>query len=60
MDEPCNSCIEKLTEDQFIEIVYELAFGDDAINREFSREEVLQRLRKFSDDAFKYNEAQGE
>ena len=28
----------------FIERVYELAFGDNAINREFTDEEVLERL----------------
>lgn len=35
--------------EKFIEEVFELAFGDDAISRGFTREEVLERLRSFSD-----------
>ena len=44
---------------EFIEEVYELAFGDNAINREFSREEVLKELRRFSDEALQAEEAIG-
>lgn len=36
---------------EFIEAVYEIAFGDNAINRDFSSDEVLKELRKFSDYA---------
>ena len=39
----------RMTEREFIEEVFEIAFGDDAINRDFSYEEVLARLREFSD-----------
>jgi len=39
----------RMTEREFIEEVFEIAFGDDAINRDFSYEEVLERLREFSD-----------
>lgn len=39
---------------KFIEDVFELAFGDDAINRDFSHDEVLARLREFSDKAIEY------
>ena len=38
-----------MTEREFIEEVFEIAFGDDAINRDFSYEQVLERLRDFSD-----------
>jgi len=38
-------------EKEFVEDVFEIAFGDDAINRDFSYEEVLERLREFSDKA---------
>ena len=41
-----------MTEREFIEEVFEIAFGDDAINRDFSYEEVLERLREFSDKAY--------
>ena len=36
---------------EFIENVFEIAFGDNAINRDYSKEEVLIRLREFSDEA---------
>ena len=35
----------------FIEKVFEIAFGDDAINRNFTYEEVIEKLKEFSDDA---------
>jgi hypothetical protein len=44
----------------FIEEVYEIAFGDDAINREFSPEEVIKELQSFSDKALTYDKARGE
>jgi hypothetical protein len=34
---------------KFRELVFELAFGDDAINKEYSDVEVLAKLREFSD-----------
>ena len=45
-----------MTKDQFIEEVYEIAFGDNAINRDFSFEEVLQELLRFSDEALKWED----
>lgn len=38
-----------LKQEKFIEDVFEIAFGDNAINREFSYEEVLNVLRDNSD-----------
>jgi hypothetical protein len=35
--------------------VYELAFGDDAINKDYSDEEVLAVLREFSDKALAFD-----
>ena len=35
----------------FIEEVYEIAFGDNAINRNFTKQDVLDQLRQFSDDS---------
>ena len=41
----------------FIEEVYEIAFGDSAIHRNFTKEDVLAQLRQFSDDSCeKYDE----
>lgn len=42
-----------MTKDEFIEDVFEIAFGDNAINRDFSYAEVLEVLRTFSDEALK-------
>ena len=41
---------------EFIEAIYELAFGDEAINRGFSPEEVIEELKSFSDKALKYDD----
>ena len=38
-----------MTKEQFIEEIFELAFGDNAINRDFSFEEVLTKLKEDSD-----------
>ena len=40
----------------FIEKAYEIAFGDNAIDRGFNSEEVLQQLREHSDNAVKWEE----
>tara|TARA_R100000231_G_scaffold107150_1_gene79315 strand:+ start:285 stop:500 length:216 start_codon:yes stop_codon:yes gene_type:complete len=42
----------------FIEEVFEIAFGDDAINRDYSMGEVLDRLMEFSNNALKYEEGE--
>ena len=42
----------------FIEEVYEIAFGDNAINRDFSMGEVLDKLMEFSNNALKYEEGE--
>tara|TARA_R110002020_G_scaffold333527_1_gene548973 strand:+ start:1740 stop:1883 length:144 start_codon:yes stop_codon:yes gene_type:complete len=40
----------------FIEQVYEIAFGDSAIDREFTQQEVIDKLREFSDKALEGEE----
>ena len=42
---------------RFIEQIYELAFGDDAINRNFSHDEVIEQIREFSDHALEWEES---
>ena len=37
---------------EFIREVYEIAFGDDAYNRGFYKEDVLGRLRNYSDESY--------
>jgi hypothetical protein len=45
-----------MTDKQFREAIFEIAFGDNAINKGYSYEEVIAVLREFSDDALKYEE----
>lgn len=40
----------------FIEEVFEIAFGDNAIYRDFTFEDVLKKLREYSDRAFDEDE----
>jgi hypothetical protein len=40
-----------MTKDQFIEQVFELAFGHDAINRDFEYSEVIEQLEEFNEHA---------
>ena len=42
----------------FLEEAYEIAFGHEAINRDFSPEEVIEELKSFSDKALKYDEGE--
>ena len=39
--------------DFFKESIYEIAFGDDAINKDYSDLEVIAKIREFSDNALK-------
>ena len=41
---------------QFLEQIYEIAFGDDAINKGYSQEDVIERLLDYSNTALKYEE----
>ena len=43
----------------FKELVFELAFGDEAINKDYSEDEVLAKLREFSDKAFMWDGDEG-
>ncbi len=44
----------------FVESVYEIAFGDDAINKDYTDEQVLSKLMEYSNLALEYEEAQGD
>ena len=44
---------------QFIEQVYELAFGDNAINRNFSHDEVIDALKEINEDSVKWLDREG-
>ena len=43
-----------MTDKQFIEAVYELAFGHDAINRNFGHAEVIEQLEEYNEDSLKW------
>ena len=47
-----------MTDKEFIEEVYEISFGDNAINREFTQQDVLDQLRQFSDDSCEKHDSQ--
>ena len=38
-----------MTKDQFIEQVFEIAFGHDAINRDFEYSEVIEQLQEYNE-----------
>lgn len=40
----------------FIREVYEVAFGYHAINKEYSKQEVIDKLKEHSENAWKYKE----
>lgn len=41
---------------EFIEQVYEIAFGDNAINRNFSHQEVIDQLKEINEDSVKWDQ----
>ena len=43
--------IERLQTVEFIEDVFEIAFGENAINKDYTYDDVIIRLREFSDQA---------
>ena len=45
-----------MNDKDFIESVFEIAFGDNAINREFSKDDVIKELKRFSDLALEYED----
>jgi len=66
--EPVNELLARLTmyrDDRveaawFIENVFEVAFGDDAINKKFSYQEVLDKLDEFSSLALQAGDIEDE
>ena len=40
---------------EFIEKAYEIAFGHDAINRNFSHAEVIGQLEEYNEDSLKWD-----
>ena len=44
--------------ERFINEIAELAFGEDAIERGYLMEEVIEQLKEFSDNALKWEEGE--
>ena len=40
-----------MTDEEFIELAYEIAYGDSAIDKDYSHEQIISRLREFSDNS---------
>ena len=40
---------------KFKEEIYQIAFGDNAINRNFTEDEVIERIKEFSDKAWNFD-----
>ena len=47
-----------MTDEEFIVEAFEIAFGYDAINRNFTKGEVLERLNKLSRDAWMWENSE--
>ena len=66
--EPINKLLTRLTMNRddrveatwFIENVFEVAFGDDAINKDFTYQEVLDKLDEFSSLALQAGDVEDE
>ena len=64
--EPVNELLARLTMNRddrveatwFIENVFEVAFGDDALNKKFTYQEVLDKLDEFSSVALQAGEVE--
>jgi len=46
--------VKEMNDKEFIEAVYELAFGHDAINRNFGHAEVIEQLEEYNEDSLKW------
>ena len=57
---PCPDCFgyfikeEQVTRKQFIERIFELAFGANAINRGYTFNQVADKIEEFSDNALNW------
>jgi len=48
-----------MDKNEFVMQVFEIAFGDDALEKDYSYEDVINQLLEFSNDALKYEEQEG-
>ena len=48
-----------MNKNEFVMQVFEIAFGDDALEKDYSYEDVIDQLLEFSNHALKYEEQEG-
>jgi len=48
-----------MDKNEFVMQVFEIAFGDDALEKDYSYEDVINQLIEFSNHALKYEEQEG-
>jgi len=48
----------KKDRERFINEIAEIAFGEDAIERGYDMEEVIEKIQEFSDNALKWEEGE--
>ena len=51
-----NRSYQKHLDNKFIEDIYEIAFGSDAIKKDYTRDDVLEKLMEFSNNSLKWEE----
>ena len=51
-----NRSYQRHKDNRFIEQVFEIAFGNDAIKKDYTRDDVLERLMEFSNKSLKLEE----
>jgi|TARA_R100000963_G_scaffold30411_1_gene21684 hypothetical protein len=48
-----------MDKEEFVMQVFEIAFGDDAMEKDYSYDDVINQLIEFSNHALKYEEQEG-
>jgi len=46
-----------MNKNEFMEHIFELAFGEDAINKGYLFEEVIEKIKEYSDKSWEYDES---
>ena len=44
----------EVSDSQFIETMFDIAFGEDAIRKEYTRREVIVKLQEYCEDSYRY------
>ncbi len=44
----------EVSDSQFIETMFDIAFGEDSIRKEYTRREVIVKLQEYCEDSYRY------